>query len=435
MSVELVGILGVVLMFILMFFKIPIAISMVIPAIIGITYLKGWDTLMSAVETIILDHSFSYTLSTIPMFVLMGELLFICGISGELFYTFRVWLGRLKGGLAMATVGSSAMFAAASGSSIANTATMGTISSKEMLNTGYDKTLTSGSIVAGGTLGVLIPPSTLFILYGMMTEQSIGQLLVAGIIPGIVLMLLYMLTIYIMVLFKPHLAPTVSETVSFRERFDALKSTFPIIVLFGIVIGGMYLGWFNATEAAGVGATVTLIIALVRRKLTVKSFLEAASSTLKTTGFLFAIIIMAFILNYFLTITKLPLLLAQFLNGLELPHFILFAIIIVMYIILGAVMDSLAMVVVTLPIILPLINMMDMDLIWFGVIIVLVMEIAMISPPIGLNCFVLRGAAPDLSLNNIFKGAMIFMIPILVLIVILYLFPDMALYLPNKMYG
>lgn len=435
MSVELVGFLGIILMFILMFLKIPIAISMVVPAIIGITYLKGWGTLTSAVETIIFDHSYSYTLSTIPMFVLMGELLFICGISGELFYAFRVWLGRLKGGLAMATVGSSAMFAAASGSSIANTATMGTISSKEMLNAGYNKVLTSGSIVAGGTLGVLIPPSTLFILYGMMTEQSIGQLLVAGIVPGILLMFLYMLTIYIMVLFKPHLAPTMKEKISIKERFKALITTLPILILFAIVVGGMYLGWFNATEAAGVGATTTLIIALFRRKLNFKSFLAAASSTLKTTGFLFAIIIMAFILNYFLTITKIPLLLAQFLNGLTLPHFVLFAIIILMYIILGAVMDSLAMVVVTLPIILPLIEMMDMDLIWFGVIIVLVMEIAMISPPIGLNCFVLKGAAPDLSLNHIFKGAMIFMVPIVLLIIILYLFPDLALYLPSKMYS
>lgn len=435
MSVEVVGFLGIILMFLLMFLRIPIAISMVVPAILGITYLKGWGTLTSAVETIIFDHSFSYTLSTIPMFVLMGELLFICGISGELFYAFRVWLGRLKGGLAMATVGSSAMFAAASGSSIANTATMGSISSKEMLNAGYNKVLTSGSIVAGGTLGVLIPPSTLFILYGMMTEQSIGQLLVAGIVPGILLMLLYMLTIYILVLFKPHLAPTTKEKISLKERFYALKSTLPIIILFAIVIGGMYLGWFNATEAAGVGATVTLIIALFRRKLTIKSFLVAASSTLKTTGFLFAIIIMAFILNYFLTITKIPLILAEFLNGLTVPHYVLFAIIILMYILLGAVMDSLAMVVVTLPIILPLINMMGMDLIWFGVIIVLVMEIAMISPPIGLNCFVLKGAAPDLSLNNIFKGAMIFMVPIIALIIILYLFPDLALYLPSKMYS
>jgi C4-dicarboxylate transporter, DctM subunit len=434
MSVELIGLLGVILMLVLMFIRVPIAISMAVPAILGIYYLKGWNGLSTAVETIIWDHSFSYTLSTIPMFVLMGELLYICGISNELFNTFRLWLNKLRGGLGMATVGSSALFAAASGSSLANTATMGVISSKEMLNSGYSKTLTGGSIVAGGTLGVLIPPSTLFIIYGTMTEQSIGQLLVAGIIPGLLLVVLYMLTIYIIVLIKPEMAPFTNEKVSWKERFVSLKSTIWILLLFFIVIGGMYEGWFTPTEAAGIGSFFTLIIALIRRKLTWKSLIEALSSTLKTTGFLFAILIMSFLLNYFLTITRIPFMLAEFLNGLTIPNFMLFAIIILMYILLGSIMDALAMVVVTIPIILPLINAMGLDLIWFGVIIVLVMELAMITPPVGMNCFVLKGAAPDLSLEDIFKGSALFIIPILLLIAILYLFPDLTLYLPNNMY-
>jgi len=434
MSVEFVGLIAIIAMFVLMFLRVPIAISMVIPTFLGILYLKDWNTLTTAVETIIWDHSFSYTLSTIPMFVLMGELLFVCGISGELFATFRAWVGRLRGGLAMATIGASALFAAASGSSLANTATMGVISSKEMLDAGYNKSLTGGSIVAGGTLGVLIPPSTLFIVYGMMTEQSIGQLLVAGIIPGILLMVFYLITVYIVVLIKPEMAPLIKDKITWKEKFISLKTTVWILLLFGVVVGGMYLGWFNPTEAAGIGAFVTLIIALLRKRLTFKTFIGAMSSTLKTTGFLFAIIIMAFLLNYFLTITKIPFLLADFLNGLSLPGYALFAIIILMYILLGAVMDSLAMVVVTLPIILPLINAMELDLIWFGVIIVLVMELAMISPPIGMNCFVLKGATDDLTLEQIFKGAAIFIIPIVVLIIVLYLFPDIALYLPNDMY-
>lgn len=434
MSVELVGFLGIILMFILMFLRVPIAISMAVPAFLGIIYLKDWNTLTSAVETIIWDHSFSYNLSTIPMFVLMGELLYISGISGDLFATFRAWLGRLRGGLAMATIGSSALFAAASGSSLANTATMGVIASKEMLDSGYNKSLTGGSIVAGGTLGVLIPPSTLFIVYGMMTEQSIGQLLIAGIIPGIVLMSLYLLTVYIVVLIKPHFAPASTITVSWKEKFTLLKSTIWIIILFVVVIGGMYIGFFNPTEAAGIGAFVTLILALLRRRMTFRSLIDALSSTLKTTGFLFAIILMAFLLNYFLTITKIPNILADFLNGLALPNFVLFIVIILMYILLGAVMDALAMVVVTLPIILPLIIGMDMDLIWFGVVIVLVMELGMISPPVGMNCFVLKGVTDDLSLEDIFKGAAIFIVPILVLIVLLYFFPEIALYLPSNMY-
>lgn len=434
MSPELVGLLGIVIMFSLMFLRVPIAISMGVTAFLGIIYLKDWNVLTNTVETIIWNKSFSYNLSTIPMFVLMGELLYVSGISGELYNTFRAWLGRLKGGLAMATVGSSAMFAAASGSSLANTATMGVIASKEMLDSNYNKSLAGGSIVAGGTLGVLIPPSTLFIVYGMMTEQSIGQLLVAGVIPGIILMSLYLLTIYIVVLIKPNFAPPASIKVSWKEKFILMKSTIWIFVLFVVVIGGMYIGYFNPTEAAGIGAFVTLIIALVRKKMTVKSFIDSLSSTLKTTGFLFAIILMAFLLNYFLTITRIPNILAEILNGLNVPNVILFGVIVLMYILLGAVMDALAMVVVTLPIILPLIIAMDMDLIWFGVIIVLVMELGMITPPVGMNVFVLKGVTDDLSLEDIFKGAALFIIPIVILIILLYLFPEIALYLPSNMY-
>ena len=434
MSVEMVGIIGIVLMFVMMFLKVPISISMAVPAMLGIVYLKGWNALTTAIETIIWDHSFSYTLSTIPMFILMGELLFICGISTELFTAFRLWLSKLKGGLGMATIGSSALFAAASGSSLANTATMGVIASKEMVKQGYNKSLTGGSIVAGGTLGVLIPPSTLFIVYGTMTEQSIGQLLVAGIVPGIVLMLMYMLTVYIIVLIKPELAPSTQVKISWKERFSSLKSTSGILLLFAIVVGGMYLGWFNPTEAAGIGAFVTLLFALKRKKLSFSNFVEAMSKTLKTTGFLFAILLLAFLLNYFLTVTRVPFLLAEFLNGLSLPNYALFAMIILIYVLLGAVMDGLAMIVITIPVILPLIKVMELDLIWFGVIIVLVIELAAISPPVGMNCFVLKGAAPELSMGEIYKGAIMFMIPIFVLIGILYIFPELVMYLPNNMY-
>lgn len=434
MAVELVGFLGILLMFILMFLRVPISIAMVTPAFLGIIYLKGFDVLKTGVETIIWNHSFSYTMSTIPMFVLMGELLFIAGISGELFNTFRAWFGRVRGGLGIATVTSSAVFAAASGSSLATTATMGVISSKEMLQSGYDKSLAAGSILAGGTLGILIPPSTTFIIYGMLTEQSIGQLLIAGIFPGILLMSLYCLTIFISVLMNPKLAPLVKAGVSWKERFLSLKSTIWIILLFTVVIGGMYIGLFNPTEAAGIGAVVTFIFALVRKKITFHSLTEAMTNTLKTTGFLFAIIIMAFVLNYFLTITRIPLMLADFFAELTLPKVLTFALIILMYILLGAVMDALAMIVITIPIVLPIIEALGFDLIWFGVIVVVVIELAMISPPVGMNSFVLNGTVKDLSLETIFKGAFRFMIPILALIVILYLFPEIATYLPSKMY-
>ncbi|WP_077213229.1 TRAP transporter large permease [Bacillus dakarensis] len=432
MPLELIGFIGIMVMFVLMFLRFPISIAMAIPAFLGIIYVRDWGALTTAIETIIWDHSFSYTLTTIPMFVLMGELLFVSGISDELFQTFRHWMGRLRGGLGIATVGASAIFSAASGSSLATTGTMGVIASKEMLKSGYDKSLASGSIVAGGTLGILIPPSTMFIIYGMLTEQSIGQLLIAGIIPGILLTTLYMLTIYLSVLIKPSLAPSLGGS-TWKERFSSLKSTIWILLLFVLVIGGMYFGFFSPTEAAGVGAFGAVIIALVKRKLTVDTFVESASRTLRTTGFLFAIILAAFILNYFLAITKVPILLAEVLTAVPLPPFVLFALIILIYVLLGAVMDSLAMIVVTIPIILPIINALGFDLIWFGVIIVIVVEMALISPPVGMNCFVLNGVAPELKLETIFKGAIRFVAPILILIALLYVFPEIALYLPSKM--
>lgn len=429
MSIEMLGILGILFMFVLMILRFPISMAMIIPAFIGITYLKSWGTLATAIETIIWNNSFSYTLATIPLFILMGELIYVSGISGELFDVFRNWMGKFRGGLAMATIAASGMFAAVSGSALANTGTMGVIATKEMTDSGYNKSLAAGSVIAGGTLGVLIPPSTIFIIYGMLAEQSIGKLLIAGIVPGILLAILYMLTIYIIVLIRPGFAPT-TKGGTWKERFQSLRSTIFILILFIIVIGGMYIGVFAPTEAAGVGATGAFIIALMRRKLTFNNYVLSASKTLRTTGFLFAIILSAFVLNYFLAITRVPDLLLKFLSAFPLPNFVLFALIILMYLLLGAVMDSMAMIVITIPIVLPLIEGMGFDLIWFGVIIVLVIEMAGITPPLGMNVFVLKGVT-DIELHTIFKGALVFIIPILTLVVLLYLFPQIATYLPN----
>jgi C4-dicarboxylate transporter, DctM subunit len=434
MSVEAVGVIVIISVFVLMFLRIPIAIAMAIPASIAIFYLKGWNTLLSAIDSIVWYQSYSYTLSTIPLFVLMGQFLYTSGISEELFDTFRKWFGRLKGGLGLATIGSSAMFAAASGSSVANTGTMGVIASKEMLKAGYSKSLTGGSIVAGGALGILIPPSTTFIIYGMITEQSIGALLTAGVIPGILLTIFFMLTIVIVVIVKPSMVSNAIEpSVSWKERFISLKSNISIIIMFIVVVGGLYLGFFTATEAAGAGALGAFLIGIIRKKLTLNSFSEAIINTIKTTGFMFAILLGAFILNYVLVITRLPYLLADFLFDKNLSPTMIFILIIIMYIVLGALMDTLAMMVVTIPILMPVLQMAGFDLVWFGVVIVLVVEMALISPPVGMNCFVLKGVSEDLELVDIFKGALIFMIPILLLIVLVYIFPEIALYLPNTM--
>ena len=433
LSVETVGLIGLACMFVLMLGRVPIAIAMSVPGILGAWYLRGWQPMTTVLDTVVWGHSASYTLSTIPMFVLMGELIFISGISGELFDVFRKWMGALKGGLALATVGASSIFAAACGSSVAGTATMGIVASKEMQRAGYSDSLSSGAVVAGGTLGILIPPSTAFIIYGMLTEESIGRLLIAGIVPGIVLTVLYMLTVYGAVMVKPELGPATQRS-SWRERLVSLRSILWIAVLFVIVIGGMYAGLFSPTEAAGVGAFGAFVIALVRGRMTWSNLLASLTNTVRVTGFLFAIILGAFILNYFLAITRLPANLASFISGLGWSPIAVMLLILLLYLILGAIMDALAMIVITIPILLPTVKALGFDLIWFGVMVVVMIEMALISPPVGMGCFVLKGVNPSLSMASIYRGALLFVLPIVVLLALLLAVPDIALWLPRLMH-
>ena len=434
MSTETIGVIALVVMLGLMLFRVPIAISIALPGVVGILYLKDWTVLRNAVDSIIWNHSLSYTMSTIPMFMWMGEMLTASGISSELYNSFRLWLGRLKGGLAMATIGASAVFAAASGSSVANTGTIGMMASREMLKFKYSKPLASGSIVAGGTLGILIPPSGFLIIYGMLTEQSIGKLLLAGIIPGIILSLLFVITIFVSVLIKPDLAPP-AEKASWKERFVSIKSTIWILILFVIVIGGMFFGFFGPTEAAGIGALAATLLALAKGKLTWKVFWETLRRTTLSSGFLFAIILAAFLFNYFLTISKVPTMLSSLLTDAGYPPLVTFIMIFIMYVILGAVMDSMAALVVTIPIVMPIIESLGHDLIWFGIVMCLLVEVALISPPHGMNIMVLNGVVPEYGLGNIFIGALLFVIPIFFMVALLYIFPDIVLFLPDRMMG
>jgi tripartite ATP-independent transporter DctM subunit len=431
-SVEAVGLIGLAIMFLLMFLRVPIAVAMTVPGILGVWYLRGWGPMNTVLNTVVWSHSYSYTLSTIPMFVLMSELIYLSGISGELFGVFRKWFGALRGGLALATVGASAIFAAACGSSVASTATIGIVASKEMQKAGYSDMLSSGAVVGGGTLGILIPPSTAFIIYGMLTEESIGKLLIAGILPGLLLTLLYMLTVYGAVLVRPSLGPAI-ERSSWLDRVMALRSILWVGILFFLVIGGMYIGVFSPTEAAGVGAFGAFVIALIRRRLTWSNLLESLTNTVKVTGFLFAIILGAFILNYFLAITRLPANLAAVISELGWHPVAVLLVILLLYLVLGAIMDALAMVVITIPILLPTVKALGFDLIWFGVIVVVMIEVALISPPVGMGCFVLKGVNPSLRMGDIYKGALLFMLPIFVLIALLIAFPDIALLLPRLM--
>lgn len=433
MTNEIVGILGILLMFVLMFLRAPISVALGIPGVLGILYLRGWSPLVTGIETIMWQQSASYIFSTIPLFVLMGELLFISGISSELFGVFQKWFNRMRGGLATATIGASTMFSLASGSSIGAIGTMGVMAHPEMKKVGYDSKFSSGTIIAGGTLAILLPPSTAFILYGILAEQSIGKLFIAGIVPGIILILFYLITVLATAYIQPKLVPKDDTKYSWKEKLSSLKSTIWLVLLFVIIIGGMYIGLFSPTEAAGIGASTSFVFALIRRKLTFAKMREALERTIKTTGFIFAIIIGAFLINYFLMFTGLPDLLSKVIADSGLPAWVVLLLILVMYIILGAVLDALSMIVITLPIIAPTILMLGYDMIWFGVFIVLVSELALITPPVGMGVYVLKGAVPELNLGDIFKGALRFTIPILVLIFLLFVFPEIATWLPNNM--
>jgi len=430
MSPELIGMIGIIIMFALMAFGMPIAVCMSLIGILGAWYVIGINAAINGLATVVWSKSYDFVLSTVPMFVLMGYFIYHSGISTELFNSFRKWLGWLRGGLAMATIATCALFAAATGSSVASAATMGVVCAPEMDRLQYDKRLSSGAIATGGTLGILIPPSTVFIIYGILTEQSIGALFMAGIIPGILMSLLFMVSISVIVRIKPQLAP---KTEKFSFKWKDLKETGWIVALFVLVIGGIYTGVMTPTEAGAVGAFGAFFIALMKRKLTWGKFILALTETLRTTCFIFAIIIGAFILNYFLTITRLPNFLAEFTATLNLPPLIILIFIFVIYLFLGCVMDALAMVVITMPIFFPTIIALGFDPIWFGVIVVIIFEMALITPPIGLNCYILNGVVGNVKLEEIFLGITIFLPAMVLMLILLVLFPELALFLPSTM--
>lgn len=431
-EIVMVGTIAIVAMLVLMALSVPVAVAMALPALVGVVYVMDPNVLAATIDSIIVNHAASYPLVTIPLFVLMGEILYESGLTAKLYHAVRVWFGRVRGGLAFSSIGASAMFAASSGSSVATTSTMGVVASKEMLEAKYDQKLISGAIVSGGGLGILIPPSTIMIVYGTIAEESIGKLLIAGLVPGILLALLLMMTVAIIVAIKPSYGPGGSPA-SYAEKFRSITPILAIGALFVLVVGAMYSGFASPTESAAIGAAGAVVIALLRRSLTPKTLFAAVARSVRTTGFIFAIILGSFMLNYLLAITRIANNLANFISNIAAPTAVIFAAIVVLYLILGAFMDAFAMVVITVPIMLPIIDALGLDHIWFGVIVVLMVELALITPPVGMNNFILNGVAPQLSLGNIMKGAVIFCLPILLTVVLLYIFPDIALFLPNRM--
>jgi tripartite ATP-independent transporter DctM subunit len=362
----------------------------------------------------------------------MGNLGAVSGMARDLYSAAYAWIGHRRGGLAHATILACAGFAAVSGSSVASAVTMGKVCLPEMRRYNYDHRLATGTIAAGGTLGILIPPSTAFVIYGLLTEQSIGRLLLAGILPGLLLTAIFMLTVAIWMRFRPHYGPP-GPRASWQERRQTLGRAGPMLTIVTISIGGIYLGVFTPSEAAAVGSFLAFGYALWRRSLGGGNLAEILVDTVRTTSLVFLILIGALVFGPFLALSGLPENIAKVLAGLEVPRVVILIIILAVYIVLGTFLEGFSMLVLTLPIVIPIMQSLGYDLIWFGVIMVIVLEMGLIDPPVGINVFIVKGLVPDVPMSQIFAGVLPFWFAMMVCIAILIVFPEIALVIPNTM--
>lgn len=431
MAPELIGLLGIAAFLLLIFLKIPIAIAMMLTGLVGFGTIVSYNAAFSVIAADIFGTFSSYSLSVIPMFVWMGFIAYYSGVGTNLYsFTYKL-VGHKKGGLAMATQIACAIFGAICGSNTATAATMGAIALPEMRKYKYDDSLSSASVAAGGALGVLIPPSVIFIVYGIQTEQSIGKLFIAGILPGILLMLLYILTIYIVVSRKPALGPA-SDRFTWRQRLSGLQNgLIEVLFVFCISLGGLFAGWFTPTEAGSVGTASILLITVLRRQLSWEGFKASLFSTVKTTSMIMLLVAGAVIFGKFIAVSRLPFSLASWAASLDLPAFAVLTIILLIYLVLGCVIDALALILLTIPIFYPVaVDVLGYNPIWFGVIIVLVVALGVITPPVGMNVFIIKGVVKDLQVETVFKGVWPFVIALFVCIALLMLFPQIVTFLP-----
>lgn len=432
MSNEAVALLGFAILFVLMVIRVPVGIAMGVSGLIGFGLIKGLDPALNLLSISPIRTVSDHGLALIPMFILMGNLATHSGMSRELFNAANTWFGRQRGGLAMGTITACGGFAAICGSSVATAASMTKIALPEMRKNGYSDSLATGLIAAGGTLGILIPPSIVLAIYGFITDQDVGKLFVAGVIPGIIAIALHLSVVKILSVIDPTHIPQGKET-SWAEKIASIKGVWAVSLLFLAIISGIYGGVVTPTEAAAFGAISTLLIGIIRRRLTFSSILESLTETLKTTVAIFTILIGALLFGYFLTITQTPQRVAEFLVGLPVSAYAVLALILVFYLILGCILDAMAMIILTVPILFPVITHLGFDPIWFGIIVVMTVELGLITPPIGMNVFVINTVAKDVPLSKIFRGVVPFVLADVVRLVLLIAFPALVLFLPGHM--
>jgi C4-dicarboxylate transporter DctM subunit len=434
MSPTLIGGLGLVVLFALLATGMPIGFAMAIIGFAGFAWLGGVKGALTQLASVSYSSVASYMMTVLPLFLLMGQFAFVSGLTQGAYNAMHKWLGRLPGGLSMATIGGCAAFAAVCGSSVATASTMTAVALPEMNRYKYDPKLSLGSIAAGGTLGILIPPSVPFIIYSIFAEESVGRLFMAGIFPGIILSSLFVITIYVRAKRSPALGPPGPKT-SWREKLGAVKDIWPVALLAFLVLGGIWGGVFSPIEAGGAGAFCALIIGMARRQLSVQKITSSIRDTVKTTAMIFTILIGAMIFNYFIVLSQLPAELARFIESVQWSPIGVLVGILFIYIILGCLMDTMAMTVLTLPIFIPLIRSLGFDLVWFGVVFVIITEMALITPPIGMNVFVISGMAKDVPMYTVFRGIIIFVVAMAICEALVIIFPQIALFLPNSMIG
>lgn len=437
MSPTLIGIIGILVMVIVFMSRMPVAFVMAMIGYLGFSIMISEQGGLSLLSRAVYDVFSSYGLTTIPLFIFMGQLAFNSGISRRLYDTGYKFLGSTRGGLAMATVAACTAFGAVCGSSPATAATMATVGLPEMKRYKYSDELATGAVASGGGLGMIMPPSIVLIVYGILTEQSIGKLFVAGIIPAILVTILFIISIYIICRLNPEQGPA-GEKFTWGQKMKSLLGMGETLAVFILVIGGLFIGLFTPTEAAAVGAFGVLAVSLIRRQLTWEGFVKSLYETLRTSCMVMMLIAGAVIFGKFLAVTRIPFNLAAWVGGFDLAPYMILTIIVLIYFFGGCFMDALALVMLTVPIFYPLVTGLGYDPIWFGLIIVMVTEMGVITPPVGINVYVVYGVAKnvigEVPLESIFKGILPFLLAVIVGIIILMIFPQIILFLPNLMY-
>jgi len=433
MDPMVVGALGTVLLVVLLGMGMPIAFLMMLVGFLGIWKLSALGAALPVIAQTVYGVASHYPFTIIPLFIIMGGLASAAGITRELYVTFDKWFRRLPGGLGVATIAACAGFAAVSGSSVAASATMGNLALPEMRRFGYAPRLATGVVAAGGTLSFLLPPSLGFVVYGMLTEQSIGKLFVSGLLPGLLLSAAYAIVVIGWVKINPSIAPSLPERVPLKEKLAALKGIRETALVFCVVMGGIYFGFINPTEAGAVGAFALFVIVLAKRRLTGQAIVSCLLEATRITVMVLFLVAGATVFSYFLALSTIPTQVSVWIAGLAVSRYVVLAIIVIIYFFLGCFLDSISMMVLTLPVVFPVIESLNFHPVWFGVVAVLMMEAGLITPPVGLNVYTLAGIAKDVPMAEIFKGATPFLLAIILTVIVLTIFPNIVLFLPSLM--